>query len=355
MSRHDGEPRAGVEVGTAPDSQELSKRSLLAQLPGIPRRHPLAWMIAARLVGIVVVLFVISILTFALMHWAPGDLVRTLIGNRPVTPEVVAQVRAEYHLDDPILSQYWQWLTGALHGDFGTSVQLQEPVSTVLADRLPLTLGLVAIAFVIAVVTCIPLGIFAALRRETAGDTAATTVALIALSAPPFAVGLALLYVFAYYIPIFPVYGSGEGALDVLYHLILPAIALAAGVGAMLMRITRSAMIRELDSDYVLAARGRGLTHRQVIAVALRNAAIPIVTSGGLVLTFLISGTIVVETIFSLPGIGQILQNAVQYKDLPMLQGVTLVIAAAIAVIALLSDLIYLALDPRVRSGRTSR
>lgn len=326
-------------------------------VPGVARRpwrrrHPVAWLLGQRLVGIVLVLFVISVLTFSLLHLAPGDLVRTLIGNRQVTPQLQEQIRAQYHLDDSLPVQYWDWLTNALHGDLGTSVQLQQPVSAVLAERLPLTVALALLAFVVAVVTCIPLGVFAALRQRTALDTVSTTVALVGLSAPPFTIALALLYALAYYVPIFPVYGSGHGALDVLYHLLLPAAALAAGVGAMLMRITRTAMIRELESDYVLAARGRGLSGRAVIGLALRNAAIPIVTSAGLVLTFLISGTIVVETIFSLPGLGQVLQNAVQYKDLPMLQGVTLVIAAAIAVIAMVADLIYLGLDPRVRSGR---
>ncbi len=306
-----------------------------------------------RLLGIVLVLFVISVLTFSLLHLAPGDLVRTLIGNRQVTPQLQEQIRDQYHLDDPLPVQYLDWLRNALHGDFGTSIQLQQPVSTVLVDRLSLTVALALLAFTVAVLTCIPLGVFAALRRQTAMDTVATTTALVGLSAPPFTIALALLYAFAYYVPIFPVYGSGHGMLGVLYHLLLPAVALAAGVGAMLMRITRTALIRELDSDYVLAARGRGLSRRQVTRLALRNAAIPIVTSAGLVLTFLISGTIVVETIFSLPGLGQVLQNAVQYKDLPMLQGVTLVIAAAIAVIAMLADLAYLGLDPRVRSGRS--
>lgn len=314
--------------------------------------HPVTSLIGQRLVGIVMVLFVISILTFSLLHLAPGDLVRTLIGNRPVTPELMEQVRSQYRLDDPLLVQYWDWLSNALHGDFGISIQLQQPVSSVLVDRLSLTLVLAVLAFVISIVTCVPLGVFAAVRQRTTLDTVSTTAALVGLSAPPFAIALALLYGLAYYLPIFPVYGSGSGVLGVLFHLCLPAVALAAGVGAMLMRITRTAMIRELDADYVLAARGRGLSQGQVLRLALRNASIPIVTSAGLVLTFLISGTIVVETIFSLPGLGQVLQNAVQYKDLPMLQGVTLVIAGAIAIIAMLADLAYLMLDPRVRAGK---
>lgn len=313
------------------------------------RSHPVGALILTRLGGIVLVLFVISVITFSLLHLAPGDLVRTLIGNRPVTPQLQAQVRAEYHLDDPIVVQYLRWLWGAVHGDFGTSVQLQVPVSSVLSQRLPLTLSLALLAFVIAAVTCIPLGVFAALRSPGALDTAATTTALVGLSAPPFAIALALLYAFAYYVPIFPVYGAGSGFFDTIYHLLLPAVALAAGVGAMLMRITRSSMLRELDSDYVLAARGRGVGRRQVISLTLRNAAIPIVTSAALVFTFLVSGTIVVETIFALPGLGQLLQNAVEYKDLPMLQGVALLIAVIVAVLSLAADLIYLALDPRVR------
>ncbi len=307
-------------------------------------------MIAARLAGVVAILFVISIITFALLYFAPGDLVKNLIGTRPVNAETIVAIRDRYNLDDPVVVQYLTWLGNALRGDFGESIRMQEPVSLVVGQRIGLTAVLCGLSFLIAIAVSIPLGVASAVRRGSVVDKAATSATLVGLSAPSFVVGLILLYAFAYYLPIFPVYGSGDGLLDMLYHLILPAIALAASLGALLMRLTRAAMVRELASDYVTSLRSRGVRSREVNRIALRNATIPIMTGGGLVLTFLVSGTILVEAVFSLPGIGTLLQDAVLYKDIPVVQAVTLLLALVIAVIALVVDFSYLAADPRVRA-----
>lgn len=307
-------------------------------------------MIALRVAGVAAILFVISLITFALQYLAPGDLVKNLIGTRPVNPATIAAIRQRYHLDDSLIVQYVTWLGNALRGDFGESIRMQEPVSLVIGQRVGITLALCALAFAIAVAVSIPLGVSSAVRRGGFVDKTSTAAALVGLSAPSFVVGLILLYAFAYYLPIFPVYGSGDGPLDTLYHLVLPAIALAASLGALLMRITRSAMVRELSTDYVTSLRSRGVPPRSVHRIALRNAAIPIATGGGLVLTFVVAGTILVETVFSLPGLGTLLQDAVLYKDIPVVQGVTLLIALVIAVIAVVVDISYLALDPRVRA-----
>ncbi|MFC7766430.1 ABC transporter permease [Leucobacter soli] len=178
---------------------------------------------------------------------------------------------------------------------------------------------------------------------------------MLGLSAPSFALAILLLYLFAMLIPIFPVYGGGSGALDTLWHLVLPAVALAAGIGAILQRITRAAVLRELQSDATTFARARGIGEREVRRIALRSALIPIVTGAGLILTFIVGGTIIVETVFALPGIGSLLQEAVFFKDLPVVQAVTLLVAAIIAVITIAVDLSYLALDPRVRTKELSR
>ena len=294
----------------------------------------LARIIAIRLGSVLLILLAISLLTYSLMYLAPGDLVKNLIGNRPVTPDTIAAVRAQYRLDDPFLTRYLDWLGSALRGDFGESIRLQQPVSTVIASRLGLTVALATLSFLIAAITAIPLGILSASRAGTSTDRFASALALLGLSAPTFALAILLLFLFAYLLPLFPAFGGGKSPLDTLWHLVLPAVSLAAGIGAILMRMTRA----------------RGLSEREVQGVALRGAAIPIVTGAGLILTFIIGGTIIVETVFALPGLGSLLQESVLFKDLPVVQAVTLLIAAAIAIITILVDLSYLLFDPRVRA-----
>lgn len=311
--------------------------------------------ILLRIVGVLVILLIISFLTFSLVYLAPGDIVKNLLGNRPSSPDAIAAIRAQYHLDDPFMVRYFDWLWGAIRGDFGYSIRMQQPVTTVIGARIGSTMALIVLSFLIAVVTSIPLGIISAAREARPTDRIASVVSLIGLSAPSFALAILLLYVFSMLIPLFPAYGGGSGGLDTLWHLTLPAVALAAGIGAILMRMTRAAVLRELQSDAITFARARGLSEREVRTIALRAAAIPIVTSAGLILTFIVGGTIIVETVFALPGIGSLLEEAVLFKDFPVVQALTLMVAATIAVITILVDLSYLLLDPRVRAKELNR
>ena len=311
--------------------------------------------LAIRLTGVLVLLLVLSFLIFSLVYLAPGDLVKNLLGTRPATPEAIAQIRAQYHLDDPFLIRYFDWLGAALRGDFGVSIRLQQPVSAAIGSRIGTTSALAVLSFLVAAATAVPLGILSAAREGRRSDRAFSALALIGLSAPSFALAIQLLYLFAMLVPVFPGYGGGSGPLDVLWHLILPAITLGAGIGAILQRITRAAVLRELQGDAVTFARARGLSEREVRGIALRSALIPIVTGAGLLLTFIVSGTIIVETVFALPGLGLLLQESVTFKDLPAVQGVTLLIATVIATITLIVDLSYLWLDPRVRTKELNR
>ncbi|WP_434970680.1 ABC transporter permease [Microbacterium sp. bgisy207] len=306
-------------------------------------------MLAVRVLGMLGVLLVLSVIVFSLMYLAPGDIVKNLLGNRPTSPEAVAAIRAQYHLDDPLPVQYLRWLGGFLTGDLGESIRLQTSVADAIGSRVGLTALLCGIAFVLALVVAIPLGVRSAVRAGGPSDRVASALAVVGLSAPTFAVGLLLLYVFAYYLPLFPVYGAGSGGLDTLWHLILPAITLALGLGAIILKLTRTAMLRELETDYVTSARARGLSESLVQRIALRNAAIPIVTGASLVLTFLVGGTVLAETTFALPGLGTLLQDSVLFKDIAVVQSLTLLVAIVIAVIALLADIAYILLDPRVR------
>ena len=317
-------------------------------------RSRLARNIALRLASVLLILLVLSFLTFTLLYLAPGDLVKNLLGNRPSTPDAIAAVRAQYQLDDPFLVRYIDWLFAALRGDFGISIRMQQPVTDVIASRLSVTLTLIGFSFVLALLIAIPLGILSAARSGSAADRAASGLSLVGLSAPSFVLAILAITLFAIWVPVFPAYGAGGNGLDRLWHLFLPSAVLAAGIAAILMRITRAAVLRELEGDAITFARARGLSERVVLRTALRSALIPIVTSAGLILTFIISGTIIVETVFALPGLGQLLQQSVLFKDLPVVQAITLLVAAMIGLITIVVDLSYLALDPRVRARDTA-
>ena len=318
-------------------------------------RNSLVGMLTMRIVGILAVLLILTFVVFSLMHLAPGDLARTLLGNRAVSPEAVAAVREQYHLDEPLFTQYWLWLRDLLTGNLGESIRLQVPVSRAIGDRITVTFWLCAIAFAMAVLIAVPLGVRGAAHPGGVIDRLGSGAGVLGISAPTFAVGVLLLYAFAYYLPIFPVYGVGDGVWGMLFHLILPAFSLTVGLAAILLKLTRTAMIGALNADYATALRARGISERQVRRVALRNAAMPIITAASLVLTFLVGGTLLAETTFSLPGIGKLLADSVTFKDIPVVQATTLLIAALVAVIALAADVAYWVLDPRQRqSGRRS-
>ncbi|MBW8484127.1 ABC transporter permease [Actinomadura sp. PM05-2] len=301
-----------------------------------------------------VLLLVLSLLVYGLMFLAPGDVARNLLGTKNVTPEALAQIRAQYDLDEPFLVQYWHWAGHALAGDFGTSIRTGGPVGRMLLDRVGITAAISGLAFALAVLAGVPAGVAAALRRGRWADRLLVGGSVVGVSAPGFAVSLILLYVFAVGLGWFPIYGTGEGFLDGLWHLVLPSVALALGLGAFVVKLTRAAVVRELDQDYVTFARSRGLGRGTVLRIVLRNAAIPIVTSLGLMVGYLFGGTVLIEVTFALPGLGALLEDAVLFKDFPVVQALTVLVASVVSVTALLVDLAYLAIDPRVRN-RTVR
>lgn len=308
-----------------------------------------------RLGATLLLLAALSLLVFALLHLAPGDIARNLLGTRNVTPEALAQIRMRYHLDEPFLTQYWRWLSQAVTGDFGTSIRTGGPIGPLMLERAGLTAATAGLAFLLSVVAGVPAGIAAAVRRGGWPDRLLVTLSVVGVSAPGFAVGLLLLYVFALGLGWFPIYGTGTGFVDGLWHLALPAAALALGLGAFIVKLTRAAVIRELDQDYVMFARARGMPERAVLRVVLRNAAIPIVTSLGLAVAYLFGGTVLIEVTFALPGLGALMEESVLFKDIPVVQALTLVVAAVVTVTALLVDLSYLLIDPRVRARGAGR
>lgn len=307
--------------------------------------------ILRRLAGAAVVFTLLSFLVFSLLYLVPGDPVKILVGTRRLTPEVRQAVTARYGLDEPLVVRYWHWLTHALTGDFGDSVRSATPVTDVLASRVSLTAWLTIGAFILAVAVGIPLGIAAARRRGSWVDRTIVGWSVVGVSAPGFALGLVLLYVFGLMLGWFPVFGEGSGLADTLWHLALPSIALATGIGAMLVRITRAAVGAELSQDYVTFARSRGVPHRRITAMYVRGAALPIITSAGLILGTLFGSTVLVEEAFSLPGLGQLLADSITYKDVPVVQAIALLVAFVIISVTLIVDVAAFAVDPRQTIG----
>jgi peptide/nickel transport system permease protein len=236
--------------------------------------------------------------------------------------------------------------------DFGRSIRTEEPVWNDISARLGLSVFLGVYATLIALLVGVPLGILAAVRQRRLADRAAVAFGVAGVSTPAFVSGVAFLYLFAVLLDWFPVLGAGSGFFDRLYHLTLPAIALALTVMALILKLTRAAMIGALEQDYVLFARARGAPERTVVfTYALRNALVPIVTAAGAVLGSVIAGAVLVEVAFTLPGIGSLLVESIDAKDIPTVQGLIVVLAVVIIAVNLLTDLVYLALDPRIRFG----
>jgi peptide/nickel transport system permease protein len=313
--------------------------------------------IARRLVGLVVVLVIVSFLVFSLLYIAPGSPEQVLLGNsKTIDPATLQAVRAEYHLNGSFLHRYVDWAEAAARLDFGRSIRTSEPVAHGIAQRLSLTAQLAGLAFLVTVVVGIPLGIVAAVRRARLIDRGVVVLSVVGLSAPAFATGILLLYLFAVRLPWFPAYGQGAGFGDRLHHLVLPAAALALTATGLVVKITRAAFVTELEKDYVAFARARGIPLRDVLLrLVLRNAATPIITAAGLILAYMLAGSVLVEVTFALPGIGALLVDSVTAEDIPMVQGLAMLIAAMVVIINLVVDLVYPLIDPRIVFERSRR
>lgn len=305
--------------------------------------------IAKRLAVSALLLVVISLLVFGLLQLSPGSVVTTLLGGRASTPDAIREITQRYHLDDPFLVQYGHWLGGALHGDLGRSTQSGATVTSVIGDHLPVTLQLVGFALALILLVGLPLGILSGLRHGGRLDGAVSGFTIVAMSAPTFSLGILLIYVFGVKLDWLPSYGAGEGG-DRLLHLTLPAITLACGLGGLLIRQVRGAVMDVMQRDYVTFARARGLSpSRILVRYALRNSAVPIITATGLLTIIALSGGVLVEQVFSISGVGRLLVGSVNAKDIPVVQGLALTVAALVLLVNLLADLAARLLDPRLR------
>lgn len=311
----------------------------------------MARFVARRLAGLVATLVIASFLVFGSLYLAPGDPISFLIGGRPTTPQLREALRTQYHLDDPFLSRYASWLGDALHGDFGHSVLLRQDVSSLISARVTTTVLLVLVTFVLIVLAGVGLGALAALKKGWIDDLVVAVMS-VSIATPAFVAAIALISLFSVQLGWFPVFGPGDGLPDRLYHLALPAVALAISWWALIGEATRAAMREELSREHVETARTRGLPPAVVIRRhVLRNAVIPIATASGLSFAGLIAGATIVESAFQLNGVGSLLISSVNSRDFPVVQAVALILVAIFAVVNLAVDMMYSALDPRVRLG----
>lgn len=319
-------------------------------------RNSLPVFIVRRLLLGALMLLIVSFGVFVLLYISPGNVIDAMLGVTPRTPQTVAALRHQFHLDQPFLVQYWIWLRDALHFHFGTSNVTQANVATTLRQRFPISLFLGLYAYILTLLLGVLPGFLAALKNSKLLGRLIVSSSIVAFCSPAFVTGVILLYLFAIVWPIFPVAGAGDGSfLDRLWHLTLPAVALALPTSAFILRHTRASVLGILNQDYVTFARARGLGRGRIMfSYALRNALIPVVTASGLMLAVLVTGTVLVENTFSVPGIGQMLVSSAQAKDLPMLQGLTVTVAIVVIVANLLADVLYALIDPRIRLGRRS-
>ena len=305
-----------------------------------------------RIATIVPTLVFVTILIFGLQQLLPGDPAVVLAGEER-DPNVVAYLRQKLHLDEPLPVRYGYWLKGVLHGDLGESLRMQKPVTALIAEKLPVTIELACLALVVALAIGIPAGIVSAVKRGTAWDYAANAVALWGLSTPNFWLGILLILLLSVTLGWLPASGYVSPFEDWrtnLASMIMPAFVLGNAIAAVLMRHTRSAMLQVLSSEYVRTARAKGLAERNVILKhALRNALIPIITLGALELGTLLSGAVLTEQVFTIPGFGKLIVDAVFNRDYAVVQGVVLFTATAYIVLNLLADIAYMLANPRIR------
>jgi peptide/nickel transport system permease protein len=308
--------------------------------------------IAGRLAQFVFVLLGITIATFALLHLVPGNPARTLLGVH-ATPGEVAFLDRQWGLSKPLPVQYADYLIRLLHGNLGTSIYYQAPVSTLIGHALPVTLAMLAMGALFGVAFSVPLALLAATRPGRPADHTIRALPMIGLGMPPFWVGFILLLLFSLTVRVFPAGGYGTSFGGHLESLILPGLTVAAVTTPILVRSLRLALVDVLGSDFVTAATAKGLPRRRVLLRhGLRNALVPAISVLAVNLGYLLGGTVVIETVFGLPGVGNLLLTGILNRDFDMVQSVTLIYALLVVLINLAADLAYATLDPRVVLGQ---
>ena len=329
------------------------------------------WYIIKRLLQIIPVILGVTLIAFALIHLAPGDPVRTMLGQH-ATQQEINDIREKYGLDQPLYIQYFVWLSDVLHGDLGRSILSHEQVTTEIASRFPNTIELAIAAMIFAILIGVLAGIISATKQYSVADYSVMGIALFGISMPVFWLGIMLMMIFGVFLGWLPVGGridllipytritgfmvidsiitaNGAALVSVIRHLILPAVALGTIPMAIIARTTRSSMLEVLRQDFIRTERAKGLSERKVIYKhAIRNAMVPVITVIGLNFGLLLSGAILTETVFSWPGVGRLVVDAVYARDYPLVIGCILVFALVFVIVNLITDLLYTYIDPRI-------
>jgi peptide/nickel transport system permease protein len=304
--------------------------------------------IFGRLLQMVPVIAGVSLIAFFAIHLVPGDPVQIMMHGR-ATPEVLAATHAQLGLDRPLPLQYLRFIGGALGGNLGQSIVQKAPVHAIIGERLGPSLFLLAYSAVLAILIALPLAVVSALRAEGPVDHSIRLAGMIGFAMPPFWVGLLLMLLFSLTLKWFPVSGYGSGLAEHLWHLFLPSVTIALFLAPILVQSLRSSMLDVMTADYIEVARAKGLSRRRIlIKHVLRNALIPVITVLAVNIGWLLSGAVVVEYVFSFPGLGSLLVRAVGFRDYPVIQGLALVFAVLVVVINLMADLSYMLIDRRV-------
>ncbi|MGH8311024.1 MAG: ABC transporter permease [Steroidobacteraceae bacterium] len=301
--------------------------------------------VARRILATVPVLFGVTLAVFSMLFLVPGDPVKMMLAEFVTTPAQIEEMRAQLHLDEPLLKQYARFVGNTLSGDLGTSIRSRRPVATEIRENIGSTGQLALASMAVAIALGVPLGLIAALGRNSWLDVGAMGLALLGVAMPSFWLGLLLIFAFSLHLGWFPATGGGS-----LLHLVLPSVTLGTIAAAIIARLTRSSMLEVLGQDYVRTARAKGLAWWGVIVRhALKNALIPIVTIFGLQFGNLLAGAVIVETVFSRPGLGRLIVGGILAKDFPLVQGAVLFVAATYVLINVLVDVAYAFVDPRIR------
>ena len=308
--------------------------------------------IVRRILILPPVMLTVAVIVFSLLYFTPGDPAAMIAGDQ-ATPDDVARIRVAMGLDKPFFVRFGLWAWQLLNGDLGMSIFANQPVSLMIGQRVAPTLSLLILSVIISLVVAIPLGVLAARKRGRNADRVFMLVTVLAFSLPVFVIGYLLAFTFSSTLKWLPVQGYtplSEGAGSFLAHLVLPAVTLGVSYGAILARTTRASMLDVLSQDYIRTAVAKGAPPRVILFThALKNASIPIVTVIGLGLTALIGGSVITESVFSIPGIGRLTLDAILHRDYPVIQGVVLLFSASYVVVNLLIDVAYTFLDPRIR------
>jgi len=305
-----------------------------------------------RLLLLVPVAVGVTIIVFFMVHLIPGDPARTILGVH-ATPQRIAILHRQWGLNRPLLSQYWLFIDRLFHGNLGQSLIYGQSAASLISGRLPATLWLIIYSAVLAIIISVPLAMIAASRKDGVRDHLVRVVPLLGLGMPPFWVGLLLQLGLALSLHIFPVTGYGVGVGGHLRSMFLPSLTVAIALSPVVIRSLRASMLGVLGADYITTARSKGIPGRRLfVRHVLRNAVIPAVTVLGINIGFLIGGTLIVENVFAVPGIGQLMIESIFQRDFPVVQGITLVFGVLVVLVNLLTDITYASLDPRVRFDR---